>query len=827
MAMIIEILIFLLAVGAVSYYRLTPLAWAITLGVVLAVLTVFTSMPWWLFIPLWIITGVAAATFLLPQVREKIFMRKVFTLFKHLLPPISQTEQEALDAGDVWWEGDLFRGTPDWQKLHDMPKPTLTAEEQAFLDNQVTTLCNMLSDWKIVQQERDLPDAVWKYLKEEGFWGLVIDKKYGGHGFSALAHSTIVSRISSRSVSAAVTVMVPNSLGPGELIYHYGTQQQKDYYLPRLAKGQEIPCFGLTSPEAGSDAASITDSGVVCRGMYQGKEVLGIRLNWDKRYITLAPVATVLGLAFKLYDPDHLLGDKKDIGITVCLVPSDEPGVEIGARHFPMGIAFMNGPMRGKDVFIPLDYVIGGPSMIGQGWRMLMECLSIGRGISLPAIANSVGAICYRTTGAYARIRKQFKTAIANFEGVEESLARIAGFSYLLDAARTMTAGAVDQKIKPSVASAIAKYQMTEISRQVIDDAMDIHSGRGIQLGPRNYLAHGYYGLPISITVEGANILTRNLIIFGQGAMRCHPFIRSEIAAANDADTAKGYKEFDNLLCKHMGYTASNFVKTLFYGLTGGYFIKVPEAGKLTKYYRYLSRMSTALAFVADIAMMVLGGDLKRKERLSARLGDVLSQLYLASTVLKYFQDNNKPAEEIPYVEWCMQTCLHRAQAAFHDFFTNFPQRWLGTLLSIVVFPVDHSFRHGPSDELDHEIVKAMLTDSDVRKRLSAGCMMQLTTTDAIGLIELAFQHVLASSEAEKKLSQAIRDGKVAKAAGRNTQLETAVTAGVLSAAEAQQLAETDKLVADAIAVDEFSHEQLTGKVTSWLKQAHKTPANV
>jgi alkylation response protein AidB-like acyl-CoA dehydrogenase len=822
MGIIFELILLFAVIGATAYYRVSAIVWAPIIAVTLFFLTTFAGLPMWLSIPAWVILAVAAATFLSSGFREKLFMRKTFALFKKLLPPISQTEQEALDAGDVWWEGDLFRGTPDWDKLMAMPKPTLRPDEQAFIDHQVATLCRMLDDWKIVQEDRDLPEAVWEYIRKEGFFGMAVDKQYGGLGFSALAHSTVVSRIATRSLSAAVNVMVPNSLGPAELIYHYGTDEQKNYYLPRLAKGVDVPCFGLTAAEAGSDAGAIPDTGVICRGMHEGKEVLGMRLNFDKRYITLAPMATIIGVAFKLYDPDHLLGDKTELGITLGLVPASHPNVTADTRHFPMNMAFLNGPVRGKDVFVPLDNIIGGPKMAGHGWRMLMECLSIGRSISLPALSNAVGTVCYRMTGAYARIRKQFKLPIAHFEGVEEALARIAGNTYQLEAARLFTAGAVDQKIKPAVASAIAKYNMTEMSRQVMNDAFDVHAGRAIQMGPRNYLGHGHYATPVSITVEGANILTRNLIIFGQGAMRCHPYIRQEIAAINLADQKQAYAEFDKLLCSHLGYTASNAARTFVYGLTNGRFIKVPAQGKLAWYYRQLSRMSTALALVADIAMMILGGDLKRKERLSARLGDVLSNLYLGSAVLKYFHDEGQKPEDLPYVEWCIQTNLNNIQNAFTEFFENFPNRFLAKLLSFWVFPIDHTYKHRPSDKLDHKIVEPMLTDSGIRQRLGAGCAMVVEPTDPMGRMEIAFQRVLQTQDLERRLQQALRDGKLAKQPTRQALLDAAFAENILSSVDIRQLHEADAAVADAIAVDEFRHEQLTGKTPSWLKKAQK-----
>ncbi|MDF2868278.1 MAG: acyl-CoA dehydrogenase, partial [Gammaproteobacteria bacterium] len=604
MLIILQILFLIGTMVGLAYFRTKPIVWTTTLTTVLVLVSwmskIYSPHFMWLLDILWLIFIPVAVIFNFPLVRQRLLAKPLMRFVRKSLPPMSSTEREALDAGDTWWEGDLFKGQPDWQKLYSLPKPQLSAEEQAFLDNQVETLCGMLDDWQIVQHDKDLPQEVWNYIKKERFFGIVAKKEYGGLGFSALAHSTIILKLASRSISAGVTVMVPNSLGPAELLYHYGTKEQKDYYLPRLARAEEIPCFALTGPEAGSDAAAMTDTGVVCMGEYQGKQVLGIRLNWNKHYITLAPIATVLGLAFKLYDPEHLLGQQDDVGITVCLIPTSHPGVEIGRRHLPLNFAFMNGPTTGKDVFIPLDWIVGGPQMAGQGWRMLMECLSIGRGVSLPATAVANAKLSYRMTGAYARLRKQFKTSIGTFEGVEEALARIGGYAYLLESTRLLTLTGLDLGVKPSVVSAIAKYHMTELSRQIMNDAMDIHAGKGIQMGPRNYLAHGYIAIPISITVEGANILTRNLIIFGQGAIRCHPYVRQEMEAVADANQIRGLQTFDKLITGHIGYMMSNMVRSFVMGITAARWLKVPAyAGELTYYHRQIIRMSTALAFVA------------------------------------------------------------------------------------------------------------------------------------------------------------------------------------------------------------------------------------
>lgn len=806
MVTLLQLLLLVVLLGFCAYQRTKLTAGLGIVGGGLLLVSVFGKfalLPWAIF-------AVVAAVLMLDDLRREKIVRPLFKVFKKVLPPMTSTERTALEAGDVWWDGELFRGNPDWKKLHNYPKPTLSDEEQAFLDNQVERLCEMLDDFKIMQEDKDLPPEVWEFIKKEGFFGMIIPKAFGGLEFSAVAHSTIVTKIATRSLTAAVTVMVPNSLGPAELLLHYGTDEQKNQYLPRLATGEEIPCFALTSPEAGSDAGAIPDKGIVCKGEYNGKETLGIRLTWNKRYITLAPVATVLGLAFKLYDPEHLLGDQEELGITCALLPHDHPGVEIGNRHIPMYTAFMNGVTRGKDVFVPIDWIIGGPAYAGQGWRMLMECLSAGRAISLPALATATGKLSYRMTGAYARLRKQFKLAIGQFEGVEEALARIAGNAYQLEATRVMTAGAVDLHIKPSVPSAIAKYHMTEMGRKVINDAMDVHAGRAVIAGERNYLAHGYMGVPISITVEGANILTRNLMIFGQGAVRCHPFVFPEMEAAANPDNEEGLRQFDKLLMQHVGYGVGNFFRTLVLGLTGGKLARAPVSGPVAPYYQQLTRMSSALALVSDMAMMMLGGDLKRKERLSARLGDVLSQLYLGSAVLKFYEDAGRPASDLPYVRWCLKRSLYEAQKAFDEFFANFPNRVVAGVLRFVVFPFGQNYRL-PSDRLDRKLVSAMLENSDVRERITTACFVGKGDDDVTGRVENAFQKVLAVAGLEKRVGKAVREGQVAKSANPFEVLEAAVAAGVISAEEAEQIKAAEAARSDAIQVDDYTKEFVKG----------------
>jgi acyl-CoA dehydrogenase len=674
----------------------------------------------------------------------------------------------------------------------------------------VETLCGMIDDWEITHELYDLPPAVWAFIKEYKLFGMIIPRRYGGLEFSALAHSEVVMKLASRSVTAAVTVMVPNSLGPAQLLLRYGTQSQRDHYLPRLATGEEIPCFALTGPLAGSDAGAIPDTGIVCRGEFEGrKDVLGIRLNWEKRYITLGPVATVLGLAFKLYDPDHLLGEQTTLGITLALIPTDTPGVEIGNRHFPMNSAFQNGPNRGRDVFIPMDWVIGGAAMIGHGWRMLVECLAEGRGISLPALSTGSGKSVSRTTGAYARVRRQFKLPIGRFEGIEEPLAEIAANAYIMEAGRRLTCAALDQGENPAVISAILKYQLTERMRRIVNDAMDIHGGSGICLGPGNYLGRVYQTLPISITVEGANILTRTLIIFGQGAIRCHPYLFDEISAAQMSDRKAALIKFDRALFGHIGFFISNLVRTAWLGLTNASLMRVPGTRVTRRYYRRLSRLSAGFALAADLAMMTLGGALKRKERLSGRFADVLANLYLGSALLKHFEEEGEPAADLPLLDCAFRMTIHRAQQSLLAVYWNLPSRWLARLLRAVTFPFGKPYAP-PDDRLIHACAALLLEPSDTRDRLTQGVYITDDPTDRTGRIEYAFNCAIAAEPAEYKLRQALREGVLA-VGELDDPVEAALAAGVLDADEAQRLREADASMREAIRVDEFTPEYLQG----------------
>ena len=794
------------------YFRSGLLLSTIITAIALANWSYFLSHSIFAIALVWIAFFACAITLNNSVLRRAWISDKALTAFRKVMPAMSQTERDALEAGTVWWDGELFSGKPDWRKLLDIPNPELSAEENDFINGPVQALCNMLDDWKITQEDYDLPEDVWQFMKDNGFFGMIIPKQYGGLEFSALGHSSVVMKIAGRSITAAVTVMVPNSLGPAELLMRYGTQAQKDFYLQRLAKGIEVPCFALTSPEAGSDAASMTDTGVVCYGEFEGKsDVLGIRLNWEKRYITLGPVATVLGLAFKLYDPDQLLGETENIGITCALIPTNTPGVEIGSRHFPLNSAFQNGPNRGKDVFIPMDWVIGGQEQVGKGWRMLMECLAAGRSISLPALSTGAGKLVSRATGAYARVRQQFNTPIGKFEGVEEMLARIAGLTYMMDAARTLTTSAIDQGEHPSVISAIVKYNLTETMRMLINDGMDVHGGSGICMGPRNLLGRAYQSIPISITVEGANILTRSLIIFGQGAIRCHPYVFSEMSAANEQQPDKASAEFDKALFGHIGFTLSNAARALWLGITNGRLVQAPTTGPSKHYFQQLTRMSSAFALVTDIAMLVLGGSLKRKEKLSGRLADVLSHLYLCSAILKRFEEQGRLIEDVPLMQWSCEHSLSEMQQSLDKFLDNFPNRAIGWTLRHIIFPKGKTYR-GPTDVLGHKAADMLLHPSSARDRLTAGVFLpnveENKTTEPLARLEYALACVVAAEPAEKKLRSALNSKQI-KRGNRQQQIEDALVQNLIDQADVDTLQLADAARKEVITVDEFSKQAL------------------
>jgi acyl-CoA dehydrogenase len=732
--------------------------------------------------------------------RQNFISRPIFRWARGVLPAMSATEREAIEAGDVWWDADLFTGNPDWRKLLDVPPAALSAEEEAFLDGPVNELCGMLDDWRINWELRDLPPEVWDFLKSRKFFGMIIPKEYGGLGFSAFAHSEVVRKISTRSISAAVTAMVPNSLGPGELLMQFGTPEQRDHWLPRLADGREIPCFGLTSPEAGSDAASMTDFGVVCHGRHNGRETLGIRLNWHKRYITLGPVATVLGLAFKLHDPEHLLGEREELGITVALIPTDTPGVEIGRRHLPSMQVFQNGPNRGNDVFVPLDAIIGGTERAGQGWQMLMSALAAGRGISLPSLSAAGAAFCAHTSGAYARIRTQFGIPVGKFEGIQERLARIAGTAYTLDAARRLTCAGLDQGHKPSVISAIMKAQATERLRVVVNDAMDIHAGKAVIDGPLNYMGSLYRSLPVAITVEGANILTRSLIIFGQGAIRSHPYLLKEMLALGDEDRKRGLEEFDHAFWEHVGHGLKTAFRAFGRALTNGRFSPAPEAGATAGFYRRLGRYTAAFALTSDMALLTLGGGLKRKEMLSGRLGDIFSELYLLSAVLKRWEDEGRQADDLPIVVWCMETGFSAIERSLDEVLVNLPNRPAAWLLRLFTLPFGKQ-HGGTADGIARQCAEMLLSPSRARDRLTAG-IFHGPGNEGLARLERAFLLLTETQSLSDQLHRAgIRDSQEAQ------------KQGIITAEEAQQLAAAAEAVADVVEVDDFAPEELSPKL--------------
>jgi acyl-CoA dehydrogenase len=786
-------------------------AWTVVgaaLGVWLSMLAGFGAATNW---TLGLLFAVVAAIANIPALRRALFTDRVLAVYRKILPDMSPTEKDAIEAGTVWWDADLFSGKPDWNKLLAIPQPRLTAEEQAFLDGPCEEVCAMTDDWEVTHERYDLPPRVWQYIKDKGFLGMIIPKQYGGLGFSALAHSAVVMKLSTRSNALSVSVMVPNSLGPAELLLHYGTEEQKNHYLPRLAKGLEVPCFALTSPEAGSDAASIPDRGVVCKGVWQGKETLGMRVTWDKRYITLGPIASLLGLAFRLYDPEHLLAQfghtEEDLGITCALVPTNTPGVNIGRRHLPLNAVFQNGPNSGKDVFMPLDWIIGGREYAGKGWMMLMGCLAAGRSISLPTSSVGGAKALARATGAYARVRSQFKTPIGRLEGVEEALGRIAANTYMMEATRVMTAGAVDLGEKPAVISAIAKYHMTERTRKAIDDAMDIHGGKGICLGPNNWVGRGYQVIPVGITVEGANILTRTLIIFGQGAIRCHPYVLREMRAAKEMSGSAASVEFDAAFTSHVGHVLSNGVRTLWHGVTGARFARAPSsaARETVHYYKHLTRLSAAFAFLADMSMIAMGGALKRKEKISGRLGDVLSMLYLVSATLKHYEDQGRIREDLPLLRWSVRDALYSAQGALDGILSNFPVKPLATLLRFTIFPLGMPFRP-PLDSRNHECAKLVLEPGAARDRLTAGIFVSKNEAEATGALEAAFLATVACEPIEKKLREAVKRGELVGHAG--TDLSTlARDKGLINADEFTQWQRKEALRKHVIKVDDFPQD--------------------
>lgn len=795
----------LAATLASAYARTNIKNWTIITAITLLAGIIYFDTGFWASAFAIILLAVPAVFLNNKSLRQDQFTQPFLKFFKKSLPELSETEKVALEAGTVYWDAELFSGKPDFKKLHNIKKPELTADEQAFLDGPVAELCAMLDEHEYNHERGDMPQSAWDFMMKNKFFAMIIPKSYGGLGFTALAHSAVLQKVSSRSAVAAATVAVPNSLGPAELLLEYGTEEQKNHYLTRLAEGKEIPCFGLTAPSAGSDATSIPDVGMVCKKTIDGEEVLGISLTFDKRYITLAPVATVVGLAFQMMDPDGLLGDKKQLGITLALIPRETEGMEIGRRHLPLDVMFMNGPIRGKDVFIPMDYIIGGQDMIGHGWRMLVECLSVGRAISLPSCSTGGAKMVSWGTGAYARIRKQFNLPIGRFEGIEEALCRIAGKTYSCAATSTMTALAVDRGERPAVPSAIAKMHATEMARSIIQDAMDIHGGKGIIMGPRNYLGRAWMGSPIWITVEGANILTRSMIIFGQGAIRCHPYVLKEMEAARLEDPVESLKRFDDVLFRHMGYTLQNGVRSFFQGLGFWRFERSPGDKFSRKFYSKITRYSAAFGFAADIAMLSLGGSMKKREKTSARLGDVLSHLYMASAVLKRYRDEGAQSADQPIVAWALHNHFYEIEQALKMLSYNFPNKAIGIFLRRVIFPLG-THELPPGDRLGHKAASLLLSPNESRQRLTHGIDRDESPNHLVAHMNRVLAKVIDTEPLERRVLKAIKSGEIDEI-DPAAQLNQALAQDIISKNEYNLLTKVRQEVAEIIAVDDFPFE--------------------
>lgn len=761
---------------------------------------------------IWIVSGAAVAALLvlllIRPVRRTLLSRPVMSVFRRIMPRMSATEQAAIEAGNVWWDAELFSGRPDWKRLLATPAPRLTDEEQTFLDVETERLCDLSNDWDSTAVWQDLSPEAWAYARDKGFLGMIIPRAYGGLGFSAYAHSQVIQKLSTRCSAAAVSVMVPNSLGPAELLLHYGTEEQKNHYLPRLARGEEIPCFALTNPFAGSDAASITDTGVVCKAMWKGRETLGFRITWRKRYITLAPIATVIGLAFRAVDPDGLLDQGEEPGITCVLIPREHPGVRIGRRHWPLNAVFQNGPIEGDDVFVPMEMVIGGREQVGAGWRMLMECLAAGRAISLPSSNVGMSKLAVGMVGAYVAIRRQFNQPIGAFEGVQEALARMAGHLYATDSVRRLAAAALDQGEKPSVVSAIAKYHVTERARIIVNDGMDVIGGKGVCMGPGNFLARAYQQIPVAITVEGANIMTRTLIIYGQGAIRCHPYVLPMMRTAEVQDL----KAFDRALFGYVGFVLGNMVRAVGFSLTGGALITAPRdaAPELRRYYRQATRLSTLLALASDVSMATVGGALKRKGALTGRLGDMLSQLFILSAALKRFEDEGRPAEDLPFIHWAAQDALNRATTAWRDLLANHPSRGAALFLKLAGAPFGLK-APTPGDKCAAEVAGLIQRHGPARDRLVAGSWSASLEVDPIAAVLVAFDLYPQVEAVEARLKSAIRTGRLSRAPQDLTRLadwaREAETQGLIDADESVLIARYAEVAIQAIMVDDFPQD--------------------
>lgn len=815
-------LIFVGVFGYVAYQRYSLTTSVGILAATMVVGTIFGSIG----LLGWILFALVTVPFAYKPFRIDFLSTRILAFYKSVTPELSDTEQEAIDAGTVWWDGDLFSGKPNWQKLHSVAQPRLTAQEQAFLDGPCEKVITMVNEWQINHIDADLPEQIWQYLKDEKFFAMIIEKQYGGLAFSAFAQSRVLQKLAGSSAVLSSTVGVPNSLGPGELLQHYGTPEQQQYYLPRLASGEDVPCFALTSPEAGSDAGSIPDFGVVCKGEFNGEEVLGMRLTFSKRYITLAPIATVIGLAFKLQDPDGLLGDKQDLGITCALIPRETPGLEIGRRHFPLNVPFHNGPLKGTDMFVPLSYIIGGEKMAGKGWRMLMECLSVGRCITLPSSAAGGAKQLALTTGAYARIRRQFRMPIGQMEGVEEMLGRIGGNAYLMDAVTSFSTAGVDLGEKPSVISAICKYHLTEKMRQIVNDSMDIHGGKGICLGPNNYLGRAYQGVPISITVEGANILTRNMMIFGQGAMRCHPYVLKELYAAQIEDKKQQLETFDSAVFGHIGFAVSNTIRSAWFTLSRNFFSSTPFKDETSRYYQQLQGYSANLAIMTDISMGVLGGALKRKERLSARLGDVLSYLYLASATLKRYDEQGRNKEDLPLLQWAMQDCLHNIDVAIDDFIANFPSAPVRIFMRTLIQPLG-KLNGKPSDKIEHKIAHMLQQPCSARTRLGEGQSFTRFEGSLAGDLEQTLENIVKVEPIFEKVCKSL--GQKLPMTQLDVLAEKALKAKIITDEEATLLRETEAGRLRTINVDDFDPQELlaanSSKVVKPARKKASKPA--
>lgn len=818
------ILIALVGLTTIAYKGLHVQFASLFLGIVSFI--ALTSSAHGLLAFLFILATLATLVFSIPQIRQKFVSAPTLKIMRKILPPISETEQEAIDAGTVWWDGEIFSGKPNWDKLLSAPVPTLTEEEQTFIDGPVNELCRMSDAWKINHDWNIIPEHIIQYVRDNGFLGMIIPKKYGGLELSEVAQSQVLLKLTNTGGGVSYLVGVPNSLGPGELLIKYGTEEQKDYYLPRLASGKEIPCFALTAPTAGSDATSIPDTGVVCKGEWEGEEVLGMRLNFSKRYITLSPIATLIGLAFRLQDPDGLIGETEDYGITCALIPRSTKGLEIGRRHLPIGEAFLNGPIKGKDIFVPLSFIIGGQEMAGKGWRMLVNCLSVGRAITLPTTAVAVGKRMTLGTSAYANLRKQFGVSISQFEGIQKPLARIAGLTYIIDASRIQTIQSIVDGSKPSVPSAILKYHCTEMARQCLLDAMDIHGGKAVMKGPGNYVAPAYESIPVAITVEGANILTRNLMIFGQGAIRSHPHVLREMELAQAQDTPATQINFDETLTSHFGFSVRNFARSLVMGIVPNSLMgeSPSDDPEINRYYRHINRLSSVFALTADISMLGIGAKLKFKEMLSARLGDLLSTLFLASMVLKQHKDNKYARDEWPIVQWSLDHLFHEYQIAFDELMMNFPNRILAGVLKTAAFPIGKRFK-APLDDLEKKVVEVISQDSGARQRLTDGLYTELADNNPVAVVNQVFLDSLDIAPLHLKLRSAIKEKLLPKLAGLAL-IEEALSEELISQDEADKLIEFDNKVMGVINVDDFDESELIrvpyeeDTNENWLKEA-------